>query len=478
MAYIPTIGLEVHVQLNTQTKIFCNCKTSFGDPPNTNVCPICLALPGALPVFNEKVLHKAVEAAIALNCKVHPYSRFDRKNYFYPDLPKAYQITQFEFPYCTEGYIEINKSETEQKKITITRIHMEEDAGKLIHSEDSAILESYVDLNRAGTPLIEIVSDPVIDNADEAVLYLDKLKSILQYINVSDCNMEEGSLRVDANVSIRPEGTDKLGTRAEIKNVNSFKAVKAAIEYEIKRQTELLESGKKIVQETRLWNATYGQTESMRSKEEAHDYRYFPDPDLVTIHLLDSKLKELRENLPELAHQKQKRFVEEYGIPLYDAALLTASRKTSEFFENVIEHGAPAKKASNWIMSEMMAISSEKVCDLNDIFSPQYLAELIKQIESGAISGKIAKEVFQDMVESGKSPVQIIKDKGLIQIVDLSEIEKYVLEVIEENQDSVESFKNGKDRAFGHLVGQVMKKSKGKANPELVNKLLKEKIVV
>ena len=475
MSYIPTIGLEVHVQLNTETKIFCGCKTSFGDPPNSNTCPVCLALPGALPVFNAKVLEKAVQAGLALNFTINPESRFDRKNYFYPDLPKAYQITQFDIPYCEHGKIDIQKQDGSEKVINITRIHMEEDAGKLIHSEDSSIAESYVDLNRAGTPLIEIVSEPEIDTAEEAVLYLDKLKSILQYIEVSDCNMEQGSLRVDVNISIRPEGTSKLGTRAEIKNVNSFKAVKASIEYEIDRQTDILDDNEKVVQETRLWNATTNQTFSMRSKEEAHDYRYFPDPDLVMVHLKDDKIQSLKENLPELAHEKKDRFVKEYNLPEYDAGVLTVSRQNSDYFEKVISKGAPAKKASNWIMAEMMAITGEKFCELEDLFSAEFLAELIMEIESGNISGKMAKTVFQDMLTSVKSPKEIITEKGLVQIVDMTEIEKMVDEAISENPESIKSLLSGKDRALGFLVGQVMQKSKGKANPQIVNKLLREK---
>ncbi|MES0489069.1 MAG: Asp-tRNA(Asn)/Glu-tRNA(Gln) amidotransferase subunit GatB [Leptospirales bacterium] len=476
MSYIPTIGLEVHVQLNTKSKVFCGCKTSFGDPPNSNTCPVCLGLPGALPVFNESVLLKAVQAGLAIEANINAKSRFDRKNYFYPDSPKAYQITQFEIPYCEHGKIDIEKKDGTVKTIGVTRIHIEEDAGKLMHSENSSIQESYVDLNRAGTPLCEIVSEPEIDNADEAVLYLEKLKSIMEYIEISDCNMEQGSLRADANISIRPEGTEKLGTRAEIKNLNSFKAIRAAIEHEILRQTDILDSGEKVVQETRLWNATLLQTESMRSKEEAHDYRYFPEPDLVMVHLTPEKIEELKNNLPELAHEKKVRFTKEYSLPPYDAGVLTVKRKSSDYFEKVVKLGAPAKKASNWIMAEMMAITGERFCELDELFSPDYLAELIGEIESGTISGKIAKTVFQEMIETEKNPKKIIEEKGLVQIVDTGEIEKFVNEAIAENPDSVQSYLDGKDRAIGFLVGQIMKKSKGKANPQMVNKLLLEKI--
>jgi aspartyl-tRNA(Asn)/glutamyl-tRNA(Gln) amidotransferase subunit B len=476
MRYIPTIGLEVHVQLNTKTKIFCSCKTSFGDPPNSNTCPVCLALPGALPVLNDAVLSKAVQAALAIDATIHLESHFDRKNYFYPDLPKAYQISQFDHPYCTKGKIEIIKQDGTEKTIGVTRIHMEEDAGKLMHSEDSNISESYVDLNRAGTPLLEVVSEPEIDNADEAVLYLEKLKSIMEYIEVSDCNMEQGSLRVDANVSIRPESQTKLGTRAEIKNLNSFKAIKAAIEYEIERQSELLDNGQKVVQETRLWNALSMQTVSMRSKEEAHDYRYFPEPDLVNITLTTKHIEELKSKMPELAHQRKERYVKEFQIPEYDAGVLTMTKQSAEYFENAIRAGAPPKKASNWIMSEMMAITGEKFCQLEDLFPASHLAELIGEIESGRISGKIAKTVFQEMIETKKNPKKIIDEKGLVQIVNEGDIEKLVDEAIAQNPESVESYKQGKDRALGFLVGQVMAKSKGKANPPMVNKLLLEKL--
>lgn len=475
MKYIPTIGLEVHVQLNTKTKIFCSCETSFGDSSNSHTCPVCLALPGALPVLNAEVLRKAVMAGLAINAQIHKRNVFARKNYFYPDLPKAYQISQFDEPFCTQGEIFI-ENEDGEKRIGVTRIHMEEDAGKLIHSENPAIQESYVDLNRAGTPLIEIVSEPEIDTSDEAVSYLTQLKSIMEYIDVSDCNMEQGSLRVDANISVRPENTDTLGTRAEIKNLNSFRAVKAAIEYEIERQSELLDEGKKVVQETRLWNALSNETVSMRGKEDAHDYRYFPDPDLVPVDLSQQEIDDIKKDLPELAVQKKERFIKEYGLPAYDASILTVDRKVSEYFEAALQEKAPPKKVSNWIMAEMMAVTGEKNCSLTDLFPPQFLSELILQIESGAISGKIAKSVFQEMLVSGKSPKTIIAEKGLTQISNSSEIEKMVEQVLAENPETVESIKAGKDRAFGFLVGQVMKMSKGKANPSMVNKLIKEKL--
>lgn len=476
MRYIPTIGLEVHVQLNTESKLFSFSDTSFGDAPNIHTSPVCLGLPGALPVLNDGAVRKAVLAGLAINATIHKRSKFDRKNYFYPDLPKGYQISQLYEPYCTEGEIFIDIENGEKKRIGVTRIHMEEDAGKLIHSENPDIPESYVDLNRAGTPLIEIVSEPEIDSSDEAVAYLTRLKSIMQYIDVSDCNMEQGSLRVDANVSIRPEGAEKLGTRVEIKNLNSFKAVKAAIEHEITRHEDVIENGGSIVQETRLWNATYNQTMSMRSKEEAHDYRYFPDPDLVPLILTDEEIDEIRTELPELSEAKKDRFVKEYELPEYDAGVLTVERAVADYFEETVALGVPAKKVSNWIMAEMMAVTSERNCSLTDLFSPAMLAGLIKQIESGAISGKIGKQVFAEMIESGKEPEVIIKQKGLAQISDEGELGGIVEQVLADNPQSVEDFRNGKERAVKALMGQVMKATRGKANPPLVNKILLEKL--
>lgn len=476
MKYIPTIGLEVHVQLNTRTKIFCSCQTSFGDAANSHTCPVCLALPGALPVLNQEVLRKAVMAGLSVNAQIHERNVFARKNYFYPDLPKAYQISQFDEPFCTNGEIFIDDENGNKKRIGITRIHMEEDAGKLIHSENSNIQESYVDLNRSGTPLIEIVSEPEIDSSQEAVQYLTRLKSIMEYIDVSDCNMEQGSLRVDANISLRLQGSEKLGTRAEIKNLNSFRAVKAAIEYEMERQAELLDDGKAVVQETRLWNALNNETVSMRGKEDAHDYRYFPDPDLVPVKIEREQVEAWRNELPELAAAKKERFIEEYGLPEYDADILTLDKQVSRYFEEAVTAKAPPKKVSNWIMAEMMAVTSEKNCRLNDLFSPAFLSELILQIENGAISGKMAKKVFQEMLVSRKSPLQIIEEKGLKQISDTSSLEKIIEEVMSENPETLASIRAGKDRAFGFLVGQVMKKSKGQANPKMVNEMLQKKL--
>jgi aspartyl-tRNA(Asn)/glutamyl-tRNA(Gln) amidotransferase subunit B len=475
MKFIPTIGLEVHCQLNTRSKLFSTAATSFGADANTEVQTVCLGLPGALPVLNYEAVKKAVRAGLALEGTIHERSKFDRKNYFYPDLPKGYQISQFFEPYCTRAKIDI-EVEGKRKTIGITRIHMEEDAGKLMHSEDPAVHESYVDLNRAGTPLIEIVSEPDIDSSDEAVLYLTELKKILEYIDVSDCNMEQGSLRVDANVSVRPEGTDKLGTRVEIKNLNSFKSVKAAIEYEIRRQSELIESGGKVVQETRLYNAARDTTQSMRSKEEAHDYRYFPDPDLVPLILKKGDIENIRKDLPELAHQKRVRYVSEFGLPEYDAGVLTAERSTATYFEEVIRAGAPAKKASNWVMVEMLAIVKEKNKALSELFPPVHLAELIHLIDSGVISGKIAKVVFAEMVASGKKPKAIVDEKGMSQISDEKAILEIVQAVMAEHPASVADFKAGKDRALKHLQGEIMKKTRGKVNPQVANKLLAEEL--
>ena len=474
MKYIPTIGLEVHVQLNTKTKLFCGCKTSFGDEPNANTCPVCLGLPGALPVFNEAVLEKAIRAAMALNCDIHLFHKFDRKNYFYPDLPKGYQISQFDKPYCTQGSIQISKENGTSKSIGVTRIHIEEDAGKLVHSASEEENASFIDLNRAGTPLIEIVSEPDLDDPEEAYLYLSKLKEMMEYLDVSDCNMEQGSLRCDANISVRPDGTNTLGIRAEIKNLNSFKNVRAAIEYEIERQIDLIESGGTVVQETRLYNADEGVTKSMRGKEETHDYRYFNDPDLVPVEMTQALINKIRESLPELAAAKKDRYKSEYRLSEYDADVLTQDPAIASYFENLVKAGAPAKKAANWILSEVLAVADNR--PPAEVVSSDSLAELINEIEKGKISGKIAKQVFQELLNSDQSVNEIIESKGLKQISDSSEIEAIVDQVIADNTESVESYKAGKQKAIGFLVGQVMKVTQGKANPAMVNKILKEKL--
>ena len=476
MQYESVIGLEVHVQLNTESKIFCSCATKFGSPPNTQTCPVCQGHPGVLPVLNEDALKKGVLAGLALNSNISKYSKFDRKNYFYPDLPKAYQISQFDKPICVGGYVEITTPEG-IKRIGITRLHLEEDAGKLIHPEDVADI-SYVDLNRAGVPLAEIVSEPDLRNGDEAYEYLQNLKSIMKYIGVSDVNMEEGSLRCDVNISVREQGDTKLGEKVEIKNLNSFKAVKAAISFEFARQKELCEYGEKnkIVQETRLWNADKNETFSMRTKESANDYRYFPDPDLAPVVLDDAYIENIRKQLPELPKEKRSRFVEQYGISIYDTGVLTSVRELADYFEDVVKNGAPAAKASNWIQSELLAkLKDPEEIDRFPITSVM-LAELISLIEDNTISGKIAKTVFAEMLETPKMPSVIVKEKGLVQVTDSSAIEPVIDEVIAANPQSVTDFKEGKQKAFGFLVGQIIKASGGKANPQIVNEILKKKL--
>lgn len=475
MEFDAVIGLEVHVQLNTKSKIFCSCSTKFGSQANTQVCPVCLGLPGVLPVLNKEVLKKAIQAGLALNCKIASYSKFDRKNYFYPDLPKAYQISQYDKPICYDGYIEIATKEG-IKKIGITRLHMEEDAGKNIHSEDSDNKVSYVDFNRTGVPLAEIVSEPDISTPEEAYQYLLNLRSILKYIEVSDCNMEEGSLRCDVNVSLKPKGSKQFGQKVEIKNLNSFKSVKLALEYEIERQKKMLLQDERIVQETRLWDADRNITFSMRSKEEAHDYRYFPEPDLPPIEISPEFIEQLKKELPELPHEKRIRFMQQYGLPEYDAQVLIATKQLAAYYEAVVADGAQPKKASNWIMSEVLAKIDDPETIDSFIVKPQQLAELLKRIDDATISGKIAKTVFEEMLETGKNPDTIINEKGLRQVTDTGAIESIIDEVIKNNPKSVEDYKNGKDKALKFLIGQVMKESKGKANPQMVNDILIKKL--
>jgi len=475
MEFDAVIGLEVHVQLNTNSKIFCSCSTQFGAQANTQVCPVCLGLPGVLPILNKEVLKKAIQAGLALHCKIASYSKFDRKNYFYPDLPKAYQISQYDKPICYDGYIEIVTGNG-IKRIGITRLHMEEDAGKNIHSEDSDYKVSYVDFNRTGVPLIEIVSEPDINTPDEAYQYLQNLRSILKYIEVSDCNMEEGSLRCDVNVSLKPKGAKEFGQKVEIKNLNSFRSVKLALEYEIERQKKMLLQDEKIVQETRLWDADRNTTYSMRSKEEAHDYRYFPEPDLPPIEISKDFIEQLKNELPELPHEKRIRFMQQYGLPEYDAQVLTATKQLASYYEAVVGDGAQPKKASNWIMSEVLAkIDDPEFIDSFNV-KPKDLAMLLKRIDDATISGKIAKTVFEEMLATGKNPDTIINEKGLRQVTDTGAIESIIDEVIKNNPKSVEDYKNGKDKALKFLIGQVMKESKGKANPQMVNDILIKKL--
>lgn len=473
MKYEPVIGLEVHVQMATESKIFCGCSNKFGSEPNTNVCPVCLGMPGVLPVLNEKVVDFTTKAGLALNCEIREKSVFARKNYFYPDLPKAYQISQYELPICENGYIDIELEDGTQKRIGITRIHIEEDAGKLVHVADG----SCVDLNRTGTPLMEIVSEPDLRSAEEARAYLQKLKSILKYVEVSDCNMEEGSMRCDANVSLRPAGQEKFGIRAEVKNVNSFKNVERAIKYEEKRQAGVLDGGGTVVQETRLFNADTGVTASMRGKEDAHDYRYFPDPDLVPLVLEKGFIEDIRANLPELPDARRERFISELSLPAYDADFLTTEKSYADFFEKALETHKNPKGISNLIMTELMRHVNEKQCGINEAgISPEYLAEIVKLLDDGKISGNISKKLFEDVLETGKKPSVLVEEKGMAQNSDEGELEKIVQQVIDANPDETERFRSGDKKLQGFFMGQIMRASKGKANPAVVGQLLNKLI--
>ncbi|MBE3554195.1 MAG: Asp-tRNA(Asn)/Glu-tRNA(Gln) amidotransferase subunit GatB [Thermicanus sp.] len=472
MKYETVIGLEVHVELSTASKIFCGCSTAFGAPPNQNTCPVCLGHPGVLPVLNRQAVEFAMKAALALHCEIGEYTKFDRKNYFYPDLPKAYQISQYDQPIGKKGWLEIEVN-GEKKRIGITRLHLEEDAGKLVHLEGEDA--SLVDFNLVGVPLIEIVSEPDLRSPEEARAYLEKLKAIMLYTEVSDVRMEEGSLRCDANISLHPWGEQAFGTKTELKNLNSFSAVQRALEYEVKRQTEILERGWIIQQETLRWNEDRKATVTMRSKEEAHDYRYFPDPDLVLLHITREWVDEVRAGIPELPDARRERYVREWGIPEYDAGVLTLTKKTADFFEKAVAAGVDAKAVSNWMMGELMGYLNKNNMEIDQIpMTPEQLAEMIRLIEKGTISGKIAKTVFAEMLESGKDPDRIVKEKGLVQISDEGAIRQIVEKVVAANPQSVQDYKAGKERAIGYLVGQVMKETKGKANPQMVNQLLVE----
>ena len=474
MPFEPVIGLEVHAQLLTSTKIFCGCSTRFGEEPNSNTCPVCLGMPGTLPVLNKKVVEFAMKMSLATHCRINSINTWARKNYFYPDLPKGYQITQYSHPIAEGGYVDI-EIDGSKSRIGITRIHMEEDAGKSIHDESGP--SSYVDLNRAGVPLIEIVSEPDMRNTDEAVHYLRRLHEILVYLEICDGNMEEGSFRCDANISLRPKGQQKFGTRSELKNMNSFRNVQHALEYEIRRQRAILEGGGIVVQETRLWDVSQGATHSMRGKEEAHDYRYFPEPDLVPVVISDEWIEEVRRVLPELPMEKRERFVEQYGIPTYDAGVLTASLATADYYEETARLCGKPKLASNWIMGNLLAYLNEEKLEVTESpITPQTLADLINMIDEGTISGKIAKDVFEDMCKSGKGPKEIVDKRGLLQISDASKLEKIVEAVLEANPGQLEQYKGGKVQLFGFFVGQTMKATNGKANPGIVNELLKKRL--
>ncbi|MGC8924972.1 MAG: Asp-tRNA(Asn)/Glu-tRNA(Gln) amidotransferase subunit GatB [Calditerrivibrio sp.] len=473
MRFEPVIGLEVHVQLNTNTKIFCSCPTTFGEEPNTNVCPVCLGMPGVLPVLNEKVVEYTVKAGLALNCKIQERSVFARKNYFYPDLPKNYQISQFELPICLDGFVDID-TDNGVKRIGITRIHMEEDAGKLIHGENLGNPNfSYVDYNRTGTPLIEIVSEPDMRSSEEAKAYLEKLKLILEYTGVSDCSMEKGSLRCDANVSVRPLGQREFGTKVEIKNMNSFKNVQKAIDYEIRRQISEIESGNIIVQETRLWDPDKGITISMRSKEESHDYRYFPDPDLVSVVVTKDMIDSIKKTLPDMPDKVMAMLISDYNLPEYDASVLVSSKELSDFFFETSKLTKNYKAISNWIQTEIMRVMNEKGCSIDEVgISPAHLSELITLVDENVISLKIAKSLFDDILKEKRSPKELVKEKGLVQIADENALEEVVKKVLSASPKEVERYKNGETKLIGFFVGQIMKETKGKANPKIVNELL------
>jgi len=472
MEFETVIGLEIHTQMKTESKIFCGCSTTFGAPPNTHTCPVCLGMPGSLPVLNRQVVHNAIKLALACDFTINRRNQFARKNYFYPDLPKGYQISQFELPIAEHGKIDI-EVEGRKKTIGITRAHMEEDAGKLVHSDTEP--ESYVDLNRAGTPLVEIVSEPDLRSPEEAVAYLKKLHAIVRYLDISDGNMQEGSFRCDANISLRPVGQKEFGIRTELKNMNSFRNVQLALEYEERRQRDILLDGGRVVQQTLLWNPDKNCTEPMRGKEEAHDYRYFPDPDLVPVEIDDAWIEEVRREMPELPEARQKRFTDVLGLPEYDAEILTASRQLADFFETVCAEYDNPKKVSNFIGTELLRDYGPERIDQCPV-TPKQLASLLIMVEEATISGKIAKTVFGDMLATGEDPEKIVKDKGLTQMSDTGELTAMVREIIEANPAQAQQFRDGKTKVIGFFVGQLMQKTKGKANPQMANKLFREEL--
>jgi aspartyl-tRNA(Asn)/glutamyl-tRNA(Gln) amidotransferase subunit B len=475
MQFEPVIGLEVHVQLDTETKIFCSCSTGFGASPNAHTCPVCTGMPGVLPVLNQRAVTYAIKTGLATGCKVAAESRFDRKNYFYPDLPKGYQITQYGAPIAEHGHLTIELADGSEKTIGITRIHMEEDAGKLIHDPDRPA--SMVDLNRAGIPLVEIVSEPDMRTPEEAGAYLRKLHAIVRYIGVCNGNMEEGSFRCDANISLRPKGREQFGTRTELKNLNSFRNVEKAIAYEIQRQTYVLEEGGEVIQETRLWDTANSRTISMRTKEEAHDYRYFPEPDLVPLIIDDAWLEQVRQSLPELPDAKRQRFMDEYAMTAYDASQLTSSIPLADFFEQTAKELKETKLAANWIMGPVLALLKEQNTTIPDLpMTAHRLAELLKLMETGRINANAAKTIFDRMVTTDEEPGQILEEMGLEQVSDQGELEGIVVEIIEANQEEVAAYQGGKRKLMGFFMGQIMKKSRGKADPAIVTQILKKKL--
>lgn len=474
MAYEVVIGVEAHAQLRTQSKMFCSCGTTFGLTANSQTCPVCLGLPGALPVINQKAVEMAIRTGLALHCTIGTTNRFARKNYFYPDLPKGYQISQYEAPICEQGWIEIAVG-AERKRVRIRRAHLEEDAGKNVH--DTGLGGSFVDLNRAGTPLLEIVTEPDMHSPEEVVAYLKTLREVLVYLDVCDGNMEEGSLRCEPNLSLRPVGQKALGTKVELKNINSFKFVKEALEYEIKRQTKVLTEGGTVRQETRLWNIERGETAVMRSKEEAHDYRYFPDPDLIPLEISADWIEELRGTVPELAGSKQERFISQYGLPAYDAQVVTSSKDLSDYFEQCVGLFNQPKVVSNWIMGELLRELNQSGTDVRrSPVTPQRLVDLLTLVEKGTISLKAAREIFPDIYRSGKSPEEVVREKGLTQVSDETALLSIIDDVLGRNSTQVEQYKSGKEQVLGFLIGQVMKTSGGKANPGKVNELLRKRM--
>ncbi|MBI3996119.1 MAG: Asp-tRNA(Asn)/Glu-tRNA(Gln) amidotransferase subunit GatB [Candidatus Omnitrophica bacterium] len=474
MGYEPVVGLEVHLQLSTVTKLFCGCATKFGAPPNSQTCPVCLGLPGVLPVLNARALEWGIKLGVALNCQIAEVMKFDRKQYFYPDLPKNYQISQYDKPLAHHGHLDIVVN-GQPKRIGITRVHLEEDAGKLLH--DASQTESFVDFNRTGVPLLEIVSEPDLRSSDDAYEYVTELKAIIQYLDISTCNMEEGSLRCDTNVSLRRSSTDPFGSKVEVKNLNSFKAVKLALEYELQRQAMALDQGQRINQETRLWDAKTLRTESMRSKEEAADYRYFPEPDLVPFTMSREQVDAIRRQLPELPAQRAQRYQTTYQLSAYDAQVLTQHHVLGELFEDALRAGAPSKPVANWIMGDLFAYLNAKGLEPEAVkLRPEWLAHLLELIANGTLSGKMAKDVFVQMLERGQDPVDLVKEGGLQQIVDVGALEQIAQDVLSANPKSVEDYRNGKINALTHLMGQAMKQSKGKANPQQMTELLKRKL--